>query len=183
MLPHSRASVVRTISHLDHSMILPLLSISQFKLHLFALSRTVNPLYRLSRSPELSRLHHASHYPPARRALDRGLPILRPQTSPSRPPAPDPAVPPPATRAPQTPRPGNARARRQIRAKRVPGASHDGEPRAHHRVPDGVADVRAADQQIGQMYELMNSIRERELAENDPEYEPPVPPGGADEKK
>jgi hypothetical protein len=26
------------------------------------------------------------------------------------------------------------------------------------------------DQQIGQMYELMNSIREKELAENDPEY-------------
>jgi hypothetical protein len=29
---------------------------------------------------------------------------------------------------------------------------------------------RFTDQQIGQMYELMNSIREKELAENDPEY-------------
>jgi len=27
------------------------------------------------------------------------------------------------------------------------------------------------DEQIAQMYELMKSIRERELAENDPEYE------------
>ena len=27
------------------------------------------------------------------------------------------------------------------------------------------------DQQIGQLYELMNAIREKELAENDPEYE------------
>lgn len=26
------------------------------------------------------------------------------------------------------------------------------------------------------MYELMNAIRERELADNDPEYEPHVPP-------
>lgn len=37
--------------------------------------------------------------------------------------------------------------------------------------------VNDADQQIGQMYELMNSIRERELADNDPEYEAPVSPG------
>ena len=28
-----------------------------------------------------------------------------------------------------------------------------------------------ADQQIGQLYELMNSIREKELAENDPEFQ------------
>lgn len=29
-----------------------------------------------------------------------------------------------------------------------------------------------ADEQIGQMYELMNAIRERELSENDPEFDP-----------
>lgn len=39
-----------------------------------------------------------------------------------------------------------------------------------------MADVNCArdiDQQIGQMYELMVSIRERELAENDPDYTAP----------
>lgn len=35
-----------------------------------------------------------------------------------------------------------------------------------------VADLSFTDQQIGQMYELMNAIREHELAENDPEHEP-----------
>jgi hypothetical protein len=29
-----------------------------------------------------------------------------------------------------------------------------------------------ADQQIGQMYELMQAIRKQELEENDPEYKP-----------
>lgn len=29
---------------------------------------------------------------------------------------------------------------------------------------------KMSDQQLGQMYELMRSIREKELAENDPEY-------------
>ncbi|KAK3700217.1 hypothetical protein LTR37_016096 [Vermiconidia calcicola] len=35
---------------------------------------------------------------------------------------------------------------------------------------------KMSDQQLGQMYELMNAIREKELAENDPEYEPPSRP-------
>ncbi|KAK5125149.1 hypothetical protein LTR85_000825 [Meristemomyces frigidus] len=35
---------------------------------------------------------------------------------------------------------------------------------------------KMSDQQIGQMYELMQSIREKELAENDPEYVPHQPP-------
>lgn len=30
---------------------------------------------------------------------------------------------------------------------------------------------KMSDQQIGQLYELMNSIREKELAENDPEFQ------------
>lgn len=37
----------------------------------------------------------------------------------------------------------------------------------------GRADRFFTDQQIGQLYELMNAIREKELSENDPEYEPP----------
>lgn len=32
--------------------------------------------------------------------------------------------------------------------------------------------LRREDEQIAQMYELMNAIRERELAENDPEFDP-----------
>ena len=28
------------------------------------------------------------------------------------------------------------------------------------------------DEQLAQLYELMNAIREKELSENDPEYEP-----------
>ena len=36
---------------------------------------------------------------------------------------------------------------------------------------NGTADIQIADQQIGQLYELMTAIREAELAENDPEYE------------
>ena len=35
----------------------------------------------------------------------------------------------------------------------------------------GPADRIFTDQQIGQLYELMNAIREKELAENDPEYD------------
>ena len=31
---------------------------------------------------------------------------------------------------------------------------------------------KMSDEQIAQMYELMNAIRERELAENDPEFDP-----------
>lgn len=44
---------------------------------------------------------------------------------------------------------------------------------------DVFADVgrpRDTDQQLGQMYELMNSIRNQELEENDPEYKPNTPP-------
>ena len=37
-----------------------------------------------------------------------------------------------------------------------------------HRLTDTFTD-----QQIGQLYELMNAIRKKELAENDPEYNPP----------
>lgn len=33
------------------------------------------------------------------------------------------------------------------------------------------ANKSSADQQIGQLYELMNAIREQELSENDPEYD------------
>lgn len=32
--------------------------------------------------------------------------------------------------------------------------------------------MHSIDEQIAQMYELMNSIRERELADNDPEFDP-----------
>ncbi len=42
-----------------------------------------------------------------------------------------------------------------------------------------IADIVPAtpiDEQIAQMYELMQAIRERELAENDPEYKPHTPP-------
>ncbi|KAF2766315.1 ACN9-domain-containing protein [Teratosphaeria nubilosa] len=35
---------------------------------------------------------------------------------------------------------------------------------------------KMSDQQIGQMYELMNSIRQQELEDNDPEYKPHTPP-------
>ncbi|KAK0293571.1 hypothetical protein LTR35_000175 [Friedmanniomyces endolithicus] len=35
---------------------------------------------------------------------------------------------------------------------------------------------KMSDEQIAQMYELMQAIRERELAENDPEYKPHTPP-------
>ena len=38
------------------------------------------------------------------------------------------------------------------------------------RLLPGSADPIFADQQIGQLYELMNAIREKELAENDPEH-------------
>lgn len=40
---------------------------------------------------------------------------------------------------------------------------------------------KMSDQQLGQMYELMSAIREKELADNDPEYkphQPPAPPKG-----
>ncbi|GAB7363278.1 hypothetical protein MBLNU230_g3559t1 [Neophaeotheca triangularis] len=35
---------------------------------------------------------------------------------------------------------------------------------------------KMSDQQLGQLYELMNAIREKELSENDPEYTPHTPP-------
>jgi hypothetical protein len=38
------------------------------------------------------------------------------------------------------------------------------------------ANVCGVDEQIGQMYELMNAIRARELADNDPEYTMHQPP-------
>lgn len=37
---------------------------------------------------------------------------------------------------------------------------------------------RVTDEQLGQLYELMRAIREKELAENDPEYSPPAPERG-----
>lgn len=35
-----------------------------------------------------------------------------------------------------------------------------------------MADGKTTDEQIAQLYELMNAIREKELSENDPEHEP-----------
>lgn len=42
---------------------------------------------------------------------------------------------------------------------------------------------KMSDQQIGQMYELMNAIREKELSENDPEYKMHEPPASPDQGK
>ncbi|KAI7278502.1 hypothetical protein KC345_g5922 [Hortaea werneckii] len=58
----------------------------------------------------------------------------------------------------------------QTYAQQIEGENWRGE-----KMDKGKVD-KMSDQQVGQLYELMNSIRERELAENDPEYESPPPP-------
>ncbi|EMD00207.1 hypothetical protein BAUCODRAFT_30673 [Baudoinia panamericana UAMH 10762] len=58
----------------------------------------------------------------------------------------------------------------QLYAQQVEGEHWRGE-----KMEKGKID-KMSDQQIGQLYELMNSIRERELADNDPEYKPHHPP-------
>ena len=50
------------------------------------------------------------------------------------------------------------------RAPRFPEMSNFGQTRVN---------MNLVDQQLGQLYELMNAIREKELSENDPDYEPP----------
>ncbi|KAI7190871.1 hypothetical protein KC363_g4151 [Hortaea werneckii] len=57
----------------------------------------------------------------------------------------------------------------QTYAQQIEGENWRGEKMDKSKVD------KMSDQQIGQLYELMNSIRERELAENDPDYQPPPP--------
>jgi len=52
----------------------------------------------------------------------------------------------------------------QMYAQQIEGENWRGE------LMDRTKIDKMSDQQIGQMYELMNSIREKELAENDPEF-------------
>lgn len=54
----------------------------------------------------------------------------------------------------------------QMYAQKIEGDQWQGE-----RMDKGKVD-KMSDQQLGQMYELMKSIRERDLAENDPEFVP-----------
>ncbi|KAI7340021.1 hypothetical protein KC315_g917 [Hortaea werneckii] len=58
----------------------------------------------------------------------------------------------------------------QTYAQQIEGENWRGEKMDKSKVD------KMSDQQIGQLYELMNSIRERELAENDPDYSSPPPP-------
>ncbi|KAI6893294.1 hypothetical protein KC318_g12770 [Hortaea werneckii] len=58
----------------------------------------------------------------------------------------------------------------QTYAQQIEGENWRGEKMDKSKVD------KMSDQQIGQLYELMNSIRERELAENDPDYASPPPP-------
>ena len=58
----------------------------------------------------------------------------------------------------------------QLYAQMVEGDSWRGE-----KMEQGKVD-KMSDQQIGQMYELMNTIRQQELEENDPEYKAHHPP-------
>ncbi|KAI7084746.1 hypothetical protein KC356_g6469 [Hortaea werneckii] len=58
----------------------------------------------------------------------------------------------------------------QTYAQQIEGENWRGEKMDKSKVD------KMSDQQIGQLYELMNSIRERELAENDPDYQSPPPP-------
>ncbi|KAI7615453.1 hypothetical protein KC319_g19685 [Hortaea werneckii] len=58
----------------------------------------------------------------------------------------------------------------QTYAQQIEGENWRGEKMDKSKVD------KMSDQQVGQLYELMNSIRERELAENDPDYEAPPPP-------
>ncbi|EGP83277.1 unnamed protein product [Zymoseptoria tritici ST99CH_1A5] len=66
----------------------------------------------------------------------------------------------------------------QMYAQQVEGEAWRGE-----KMDKGKVD-KMSDQQIGQLYELMQTIREQELEENDPEYvsgkapPPPEPQGG-----
>ncbi|KAI7374349.1 hypothetical protein KC336_g20230 [Hortaea werneckii] len=57
----------------------------------------------------------------------------------------------------------------QTYAQQIEGENWRGEKMDKSKVD------KMSDQQIGQLYELMNSIRERELAENDPDYQSPPP--------
>ncbi|KAK5173062.1 uncharacterized protein LTR77_003184 [Saxophila tyrrhenica] len=66
----------------------------------------------------------------------------------------------------------------QMYAQQVEGEAWRGE-----KLDSGKID-KMSDQQLGQLYELMSAIREKELSENDPEYkphEPPAPPGSEGE--
>nr|POE93288.1 hypothetical protein CFP56_19300 [Quercus suber] len=105
---------------------------------------TRNPLHCTTDHPSCTNPEHAFDDPPSRCAFGRWHAILRPQTSPPGSPPTHPTVPSPATRPPQIPRSGNARAWRQIHPERIPRASHHRESGPHHRVLDGMADVRAA---------------------------------------
>ncbi|RMY73759.1 hypothetical protein D0862_14231 [Hortaea werneckii] len=58
----------------------------------------------------------------------------------------------------------------QTYAQQIEGENWRGEKMDKSKVD------KMSDQQIGQLYELMNSIRERELAENDPDNQSPPPP-------
>ncbi|KAK3071028.1 hypothetical protein LTR53_009424 [Teratosphaeriaceae sp. CCFEE 6253] len=58
----------------------------------------------------------------------------------------------------------------QLYAQQIEGGSWRGE-----KIEKGKVD-KMSDEQIAQMYELMQAIRERELADNDPEYKPHTPP-------
>lgn len=58
----------------------------------------------------------------------------------------------------------------QTYAQQIEGESWRGE-----KMDKGKVD-KMSDQQIAQMYELMQAIREKELSENDPEYIPNQPP-------
>ncbi|KAK4612332.1 Succinate dehydrogenase assembly factor 3, mitochondrial [Fulvia fulva] len=58
----------------------------------------------------------------------------------------------------------------QLYAQQIEGDRWRGE-----KMDKGKVD-KMSDQQIGQMYELMNTIRQQELEENDPEYKAHQPP-------
>ncbi|KAI6825338.1 hypothetical protein KC340_g13040 [Hortaea werneckii] len=58
----------------------------------------------------------------------------------------------------------------QTYAQQIEGENWRGEKMDKSKVD------KMSDQQIGQLYELMNSIRERELAEIDPDHQSPPPP-------
>ncbi|GAB7353869.1 hypothetical protein MBLNU459_g4227t1 [Dothideomycetes sp. NU459] len=58
----------------------------------------------------------------------------------------------------------------QLYAQKLEGDQWKGEQMEKSKVD------KMSDEQIAQMYELMNAIREKELQENDPEYLPHTPP-------
>lgn len=65
----------------------------------------------------------------------------------------------------------------QTYAQQIEGDSWRGE-----KMDKGKVD-KMSDQQIGQMYELMQAIREKELEENDPDYVPTAAREGGDGKE